>query len=451
MKIPEKAPITEAGALLKLSKDKFRKIILPDLELKALLEKANVDYVYWDKFKYLKLPEGLNAEEAWMALKNYRKPFRRNISFDDNEGKPFHYFITPAMQSILSKIDQYAAGTLKLSDSALIKDGRDERFIVSSLMEEAIASSQIEGAATTRPVAKQLLRGEKKPVNKDQQMIANNYQTIVSIRESWRHEPLSPELIHKIHRSMTRGTLKKSEDEGRYRSLQDDQEGLAVWSDDGTLLHQPPSANKVPQLIEDLCSFANKNHEDEDFIHPVAKAIILHFWLAYIHPYIDGNGRTARALFYWYMLSRNYWLFEYLSISRIINNQRTQYLKAFLYTESDDADLNYFMMNQLRAVLQAIEDVKAYIQRKKEEDRQSRELLRGNSGLNDRQRSILFHAIQNPDAVFTVKSHRTETNTVYQTARTDLLQLVKLGFLEQQTHGKEFVFFPVKNLPQKIK
>ena len=54
------------------------------------------------------------------------------------------------------------------------------------------------------------------------------------------------------------------------------------------------------------------------FIHPMIRSIILHFWLAYDHPFVDGNGRTARALFYWSMLRHGYWLFEFISISQII-------------------------------------------------------------------------------------------------------------------------------------
>ena len=57
--------------------------------------------------------------------------------------------------------------------------------------------------------------------------------------------------------------------------------------------------------------------------------------LAFIHPFVDGNGRTARSLVYWYMMKKGYWLTEYLSISRIIYRNKAQYEKAFLYTEAD--------------------------------------------------------------------------------------------------------------------
>lgn len=58
-----------------------------------------------------------------------------------------------------------------------------------------------------------------------------------------------------------------------------------------------------------MCAFPN-GHLPDTFIHPAIRAIILHFWLGYDHPFVDGNGRTARALFYWAMLRQNYSLFE---------------------------------------------------------------------------------------------------------------------------------------------
>ena len=79
-------------------------------------------------------------------------------------------------------------------------------------------------------------------------------------------------------------------------------------------------------MIEALCDYANR--ETDDFEHPTIKAIALHCWLALIHPFADGNGRTARALFYLFMLKNDYWLFEYLSISRVILRRRAQYERS---------------------------------------------------------------------------------------------------------------------------
>ena len=93
----------------------------------------------------------------------------------------------------------------------------------------------------------------------------------------------------------------------------------------GEVAHEPPSYEKIPEIINQLCDFANK---DDTFIHPIIKAIIIHFLISFLHPFVDGNGRTARSLFYWYMLKKGYWMREFLSISRIIYKKKNLYEKA---------------------------------------------------------------------------------------------------------------------------
>ena len=66
------------------------------------------------------------------------------------------------------------------------------------------------------------------------------------------------------------------------------------------IYHQPPGHKELPKLMEKICDFANS--EDDEFVHPIIKGIMLHFLIGYIHPFEDGIGRTARALFYWYVL-----------------------------------------------------------------------------------------------------------------------------------------------------
>ena len=87
--------------------------------------------------------------------------------------------------------------------------------------------------------------------------------------------------------------------------------------------------------------------------HHHIRAIILHFWLAYGHPFVDGNGRTARALFYWAMLHEGYWLFEFISISNILRKAPAQYGLSFLYSETDDNDLTYFIVAQTKVIRRA--------------------------------------------------------------------------------------------------
>ena len=191
------------------------------------------------------------------------------------------------------------------------------RYLLSSLMEEAITSSQMEGAATTRDVAKSMIRRRRPPRDRSERMILNNFLTMQRIREL-REQPLTSELVLELHRLVSKDTLDDpdclhgKEFAGRLRPP-----GKEVVVDDvyGAVFHVPPAAEELPGRLEELCRFAN-GETPKVFIHPVVRAIALHFWLAYDHPCCDGNGRTARALFYWAMLHQGYWLFKFISISR---------------------------------------------------------------------------------------------------------------------------------------
>src|SRR5207302_11428896 len=129
-----------------------------------------------------------------------------------------------------------------------------------------------------------------------------------------------------------------------------EEDRVAVFDNRGALLHQPPPAEQLPKRLVTMCRFANSELGGAGFVHPVIRAILLHFWLGYDHPFEDGNGRTARALFYWYMRTHGYWLVEYLSISRILQNAPAKYTRAFLLTETDERDATYFIVYQLEVL-----------------------------------------------------------------------------------------------------
>src|SRR5262249_39502406 len=157
-----------------------------------------------------------------------------------------------------------------------------------------------------------------------ERMILNNYQTMQSILEI-KDKDLTADLVFRIHRLVTDGTLDDPSGAGRFRRPD---EKVAVFDETGEVLHDPPAARELEGRMRLMCEFANARAPDY-FIHPLVRSIILHFWLAYDHPFLDGNGRTARALFYWSMLRSGYWLFEYVSISKAILRAPVQYGNAF--------------------------------------------------------------------------------------------------------------------------
>ena len=195
---------------------------------------------------------------------------------------------------------------------------------------------------------------------------------------------------------MTHGTL--DDDTGAGRLRHPDERIEVVDQRDGTVLHTPPPAGQLAERLDAMCAFANvADGNAGPFLHPVLRSIILHFWLAYDHPFVDGNGRTARTLFYWSMLRHGYWLVEFLTISQIIRGAPAQYARAFLHTETDDNDLTYFVGYHLSVLDRALRALHEYVARKSAQQRHLESVVRGLTDLNHRQRALLGHALRHPN------------------------------------------------------
>ena len=402
-----------------LNEDKMTEAILmlSDQKMKSLFLKIDSEYLYWDKVKYM-APKGVDKQVLWQAVKIQRRLKAQEIQFGNCV---FHFTITKDMLALLHDFDMNLGGSLGTKSIIPATDKR--YYLISSIMEEAIASSQMEGASTTRRIAKDMLRKQLKPNNKSQQMIANNYETINQISKGADKE-FSLEGILDIHRTISNKTLDNAEDEGVFRRNDD---VLVVDGITGFVAHTPPSYKEIDKMILDLCDFANRESGD-NFIHPIIKAVIIHFVLAYIHPFVDGNGRTARSLFYWYMIKKGYWLTEYLSISRIIYTNKKAYEKAFLYTENDSNDLSYFIQYHLEVMKKAFEELKKYLQRKIDEQ-QNIFRFEGISHINERQRYVLQAISDSKRVLFTPKELATQFDVSAKSARTDLQELVKMGYM----------------------
>jgi len=441
MKIPEKAPNWHG---------KIRDLLsFGDIdELNAFVFKVEQrdEYAYWDKVKHFPMPEGITPELAWAYVKFSRQSKIRKTPLLDKNDLPFGYWIPDTFLESISYIDQHAGGEILVDDAGIHKSER-RKYVVNSLMEEAIASSLLEGAATTRKKAKELLRSGRKPKSHPEQMVFNNYQTIIKIKNLTKHK-LSERLILELHESMTVDTLDKPDECGRFRT--GDDEPIHVRDKEGHILFEPPPPKKIPIMMKVLYDYANETDEKE-FTHPIIKAINLHFYLSYIHPFMDGNGRTARALFYWYMLKHGYWMFEYLTISRVFLSAPSSYARAFLYTEIDDLDLTYFISFHLRVINIAISKLIEYIKNKQQETKKAAQYLRKYPDLNDRQKDILRNALENPDKIYTIAYHASVHNVTYESARRDLVTLSQKGFLVQSKRGKEFTFVSSESLRREIK
>lgn len=322
-----------------------------------------------------------------------------------------------------------------------------EQVVISSLMEEAIATSQIEGAATTRKVAKEMLRSNRPPRDRGEQMIANSYSTMRMLREQKDRE-LSLEFVFEIQASMTRDTLDDPSAAGRFRTRDD--EVVIVDVRDHSVIYTPPDAKLLSARVGRLIAFANKPSKGDDFIHPLVKAAVLHFWLAYEHPFVDGNGRTARALLYWFMLKNGYWLFEFLTVSRAIMRSQSGYYRSFLYSEHDSEDLTYSVLYAVDATKRALDGLRDYLRKKQEEQREIARTLRAVPELNHRQRTLLDQVLKNPDVVVTFQTQQRTHDVTYITARSDILGLVDRKLLDEVGTQRPRSFMAAEDLADKL-
>ncbi len=379
----EKPPVIDDNDLLKA-------MVLPMREdVVGIVDKINDSYKYWDAVKYEKTPQGVTAHDLWVNVKAARV---RNMITVWRKYR-IRLAITNEMQRQCHEFDMNFGGSW--GDTQLSADENKEHYLVSSLMEEAIFSSQMEGAATTRVVAKEMLRKNVTPKDKSQQMISNNYQTIRYIVE---HKDTNNDVV--VEEKITHETV-----------------------------HVPPSYEEIPEFVKDLCAFFNEK-KSKTFIHPIIRGVIIHFMIAYMHPFVDGNGRTARALFYWYMLKQKYWLTEYLSISRVIAKSKKAYEKAFLYTEADDKDMGYFVAYNLRVLELSFRQLQGYIKKKQDEKKAANTFLRLGE-INDRQAQIIKMYVDNPKEVLTVKDIQNEFFVSATTAKTDIVGLMNRGLLSE--------------------
>jgi len=151
-----------------LNQDKMTEAILmlSDQKMKSLFLKIDSEYLYWDKVKYM-APKGVDKQVLWQAVKIQRRLKAQEIQFGNCV---FHFTITKDMLALLHDFDMNLGGSL--GTKSIIPATDKSYYLISSIMEEAIASSQMEGASTTRRIAKDMLRKQLKPNNKSQQMIA---------------------------------------------------------------------------------------------------------------------------------------------------------------------------------------------------------------------------------------------------------------------------------------
>jgi len=405
-------------------------------------------YVHWDKLRHLEAPEGITPKQWWGLIKNVRLSHYKPLPFIGLGNHTFKYALIDQLHEKLHWLDLNTAGNVA-SDGLVAQEGLQKTYLIRSLVEESINSSQLEGASTTVQVAKEMIRQGRQPKDHSEQMIFNNYQAMQFVQQ-FKGDKLTPSMVMELHKLVTENTLEDPNKAGKFRSAEDK---VYVSDNEGGVLHTPPPAEELEDRLSLLCQFANEESDAAPFVHPILRAIILHFMLAYDHPFIDGNGRTARALFYWAVAKENYWLLEFTTISKIIKRAPVKYGMAFLHTETDELDLTYFILHQLDVIRDAVTALHEYLEMKSSEIREAQAMLANNkklhTKLNARQLALIKHALKHPRFTYNIYEHQNTHGVVYETARRDLMQLAdKYKLLKKLKDGKTMLFLAPDNLKE---
>jgi len=420
----------------------------------------NGEYMPWHKFMWkTDTHNGLSKENAWLSTKIARNSLLNKFSDLPAEHEKFMQFCVPnSLYEKLHIIDKLTGGGHALSDSPLVSNGEKDRYLVRNLiMEEAITSSQLEGASTTRKVAKKMLSDKRNPKDKSEQMIVNNYMLMKSAVEK-KDEELTIDLILEFHYCATH----KAIDNGAKSGCLRDDNDITIGDIYNEVAHTPPCYKSLEDRLNKLCTFANTDHSatnelnNDGFIHPLIKAIILHFMIGYIHPFGDGNGRTARALFYWFMLKSGYWMFEYVSISKLIQEKRGDYDKAFIFTETDEFDMTYFIYHQADIVTKAVQSLQDHIDQKKSEFNDFRNWIDNSpisKNLKHGELEILKEAVKEGGKLFTSKSIAADFDINEGTARSYLNKLVDCELLlsTKPKNSRSIVYVAPAQLKDRLK
>lgn len=396
-------------------------------------------YLPFHEFRHRVKPDE-DPKIAWVFKKESRDRERKYIPEIHGLNHLVSYFMTASIQKVISFVDRNTTEGQIAHINRLIGDRHNLRYLINDLIEdESISSSQLEGAATTTIAAKSMIASGRKPKTDGEKMILGNYNMMLFAWKN-RRKALTIDLILQMHKSGVSGLDDDQYTPGVFRQTDD----VHVTDGEGNVVHVPPDAAMLVERLERLCYWINKDHDEVlEYIHPLIKAMVVHFAIGFEHPFRDGNGRVARCLFYWFMFKNGYEAFRYIAISTILNNAPVRYGVSFLDTERDEMDLTYFMDYQAEVITRAINKFNDAWKETLRNITDFKEwlLMTGVMGkLSDRQSAILLAAVNRSIPVLTARKVEEMANCSNNTALNALNGLVELGLFTKAKENRTWVY-----------
>lgn len=338
---------------------------------------------------------------------------------------------------ILKKAHEIEKLGLALYEKINTESAFAKEFKLDSTIEEAITSAIYEGASSTRAKAQELIATQTPPKSKDEWMLVNNYQALLWIKEN-HSTAMTIDLINQVHAIVTKNTL--AGDDINYSGKHRD-DRVYVYSPTQELKHEGVEHQKLIPALMEAIDLITKNQR---YFPALLKGILSHYFISYIHPYFDGNGRTARTMFYYKAIKNELPFVELLSVSAYLKNHGKQYEKSFEKVVENDFDITYFIDFNLDALWEALKKV----------DSKVKFLLTINTlekklNLSVHQIGLLQKLALHRFRTYDIEAYAKSIDKSREIARQELRQLADLGLLKEMKQGKKFVYKIDKDVLQK--
>lgn len=333
-----------------------------------------------------------------------------------------YFTITNSISSALMKIER-ARGFL---EAAKLSEDWISEMQARALVLEAHHTTHIEGTQLTLAQSERLLAGKKvSGVKPDDVRELLNYRSAFEFVD--RHvesgDPITEELVREIHKYLVKGVRGGSAVPGKYRVVQN----YVVNSFTGEVIYTPPPANEVPMMMRDLVAWLNSKTDTP----PVIMAGVSQFQLVHIHPFLDGNGRTARLLSTLCLYRSGYDFKRLFAISEYYDRDRPAYYRAIQSVRGNNMDLTSWLEYFTKGLATQMLEVRERGERVIRKDLMIAKAQR--AGLKERQVSLLFFLLEQGKGSIvefeaTLKENR-------RTLQRDIRLLVEKGFVREVGTG----------------
>lgn len=300
-----------------------------------------------------------------------------------------------------------------------------------AIIRSAHSSTAIEGNRLSLEQVSDLAQGrEVMATRKDKQEVLNYLRVLENIDKSSDGKKITEKNILNIHKQLTQETLENPSDCGAYRNRY-----VVVGNRlTGEIIFRPPLNEDVPNLVKAMIAWLNS--AEAKALDPVIEAGIAHYEFVRIHPFVDGNGRTARVLATLILYLRGFDAKQFFSLDDYYDSDRPAYYKTLQSVDQKTLDLTNWLEYFIEGVKVSIAAVKERVIRLSSE--RLRRTKQGQIALTEKQMRIVEFINQN--GRITNRDVREMFKISSQAAHKELIKLVQLDVIKPVGKGRSLAY-----------